>query len=51
MGICRGSPYFADTVPYIADDIPYIADDTPYIADRGVWQGSELAEEFGCFRL
>jgi hypothetical protein len=38
LGICRGGPYFADTVPYIADDIPYIADDTPYIADRGVSQ-------------
>jgi hypothetical protein len=50
LGICRGGPYFADTVPYIADDIPYIADDTPYIADRGASQASELAEEFGYFR-
>jgi hypothetical protein len=50
LGICRGRPYFTDTVPYIADDIPYIADDKPYIADRGVSQDSDFLKEFRCFR-
>jgi hypothetical protein len=49
LGICRGGPYFADTVPYIADDIPYIADDTPYIADRGSPQAYDISKEFGWF--